>query len=203
MNVVGFLSLTMFGDDKNVYPFLSTYKEDFVRMDVSKLAQWQIVLEHGCNMGLLMHMKHQEHENDQKLDGGRLDVQRKTYYRELIARFGHLLALQWNLGEENTNTYQQSAAYAKFFYDNDPYRSPLVIHAFPSIGHQEAIFRPFIGNPHLSGLSIQVRLYTLQNVKTIPSSLAHMIILYVRDSSTGTRSKATCCFGYSSRTPQL
>lgn len=159
MNVVGFLALTMFGDDKNVYPFLSTRSDDFVRMDVSKLAQWQVVMDHACSMGLMMHIKHQEHENDQSLDGGNLGIQRKLYYRELIARFGHLLALQWNLGEENTNSYGQSSAYAKFFYDNDPYRSPLVIHSFPSMSHQETIFRPFITNrnPYLSGLSIQVR----------------------------------------------
>ena len=33
-------------------------------------------------------------------DNGDLGPQRKLYYRELIARFGHHLALNWNLGEE-------------------------------------------------------------------------------------------------------
>ena len=34
----------------------------------------------------------------------------KLYCRELIARFGHNLALNWNLGEENTQTTEQQQA---------------------------------------------------------------------------------------------
>ena len=48
-----------------------------------------------------MHFKTQETENEQLLDGGNVGVERKVYYRELIARFGHHLALNWNMGEEN------------------------------------------------------------------------------------------------------
>jgi hypothetical protein len=53
---------------------------------------------------------------------------------ELIARFGHNLALNWNLGEENgalgssnQNTAQRQAM-AQYFFDHDPYRHPIVIH---------------------------------------------------------------------------
>ena len=37
------------------------------------------------------------------MDGGNLGPERILYYRELIARFGYHLALNWNLGEEINN----------------------------------------------------------------------------------------------------
>lgn len=75
------------GDDKNVFPYLKN--TDFLRIDVSKTAQWEIVFEHADKKGLFMHFKTQETENDQLLDGGNLGNERKLYYRELVARFGH------------------------------------------------------------------------------------------------------------------
>jgi hypothetical protein len=41
-----------------------------------------------------------EAQNKRELDHGELGVERKLYYRELIARFGHHPALEWNLCEE-------------------------------------------------------------------------------------------------------
>ena len=35
------------------------------------------------------------------MDQGVFDIEGKLYYRELIARFGHHMAMNWNLGEEN------------------------------------------------------------------------------------------------------
>ncbi len=68
------------------------------------------------------------------LDNGDTGVERSLYYRELIARFGHHLALNWNLGEENgalgdpnQNTAQRIAM-AQYFYDHDPYHHHIVIH---------------------------------------------------------------------------
>ena len=47
------------------------------------------------------------------LDQGELGVERKLYCRELVARFGHALALNWNLGEENSQTQPQRRAMAR------------------------------------------------------------------------------------------
>ena len=71
-------------------------------------------------LGLYLHFKLQENEIDdnrrgdkreqglvpESLDGGKLGAERKLYCRELIARFGHDLALNWNIGEENTQTHR-------------------------------------------------------------------------------------------------
>ncbi len=78
-----------------------------------------------------------EYENPTLQDGGELGVQRKVYYRELMARYGHHLALTWNLGEENQNTAAQRKAFAAYFKAVDPYKHPVVslaIHELLLIG---------------------------------------------------------------------
>jgi hypothetical protein len=100
-----------------------------------------MVLKHAQHSGLYLHFKTQETENDdnrlgknkegtipESLDGGRIGPERKLYFRELIARFGFNLALNWNLGEENTQTTEQQKAMAAYFAKHDPYRHPIVVH---------------------------------------------------------------------------
>jgi len=127
MNVFSFLTLNIIGDDQNVFPY-TTYDER-LRMDVSRLDQWEIVFEHGTRLGMYLHFKTLETENELLLDNGDLGIERKLYYRELIARFGHHLALNWNLGEEiNNATTAQKKAWANYFWTHDPYQHHIVIH---------------------------------------------------------------------------
>ena len=159
MNAFSFLTLNIEGDDKNVFPYTNYYERK--RFDCSRLDQWEIVFEHADKKGLYLHFKTQETENDQLLDGGTLGVQRKLYYRMLIARFGHHLALNWNLGEENdiwqelndtSNSHVKS--YANYFAENDPYRHNIVIHTYP--GQQDKVYPSLTGNQsQLTGVSIQ------------------------------------------------
>jgi hypothetical protein len=126
-NVFSFLPMNIAGDDRNVFPYLS-YNER-LRMDVSRLDQWEILFEHADTLGMFLHFKTQETENELLLDGGDLGTERKLYYRELIARYSHHLALNWNLGEEiNNATTEQKQAWAKYFWENDPYQHHIVIH---------------------------------------------------------------------------
>ena len=127
LNAFSFLTLSIEGDDDNVSPYVGY--SDHTRLDVSKLDQWGIVFDHGTKKGMYLHFKTQETENELMLDSGNLGNQRKLYYRELIARFGHNLALNWNLGEEiNGASLSQKQAWAQFFYDTDPYHHHMVIH---------------------------------------------------------------------------
>jgi hypothetical protein len=132
-NVFSFLTYNAGGDSKDVWPFIA--HDNPLRYDCSKLDQWEMVFEHGQNKGMYLHFKTQETENDNDatwgLDGGAVGTERKLYYRELIARFGHHLALNWNLGEENSQTEAQEKAMAQYFHDNDPYRHNIVLHTFP------------------------------------------------------------------------
>lgn len=174
-NAVSFLTFNFDGDDRNVFPHLlktniETYTEyankkkknkeawenyaEQTRFDVSKMAQWEQIFMYAQQKGLFLHFKTQETENDKKMDGGDVGLTRKLYYRELIARFGHHLAMNWNLGEENVQTTAQHIAMSKYFEAHDPYRNMVVLHTYPE--RHEEIYRPLLGKQsELMGLSIQ------------------------------------------------
>jgi len=127
MNVFSFLPLNIEGDDRNVFPYLNYNERE--RMDCSRLDQWEIVFAHGTSKGMYLHFKTLETENELLLDKGNLGPHRKLYYRELIARFSHHLALNWNLGEEiNNASHEQKVAWANYFWTHDPYQHHIVIH---------------------------------------------------------------------------
>lgn len=159
-NVFSFLTYNAGGDGNDVWPFVA--RDQKLHYDCSKLDQWQRVFDHATNLGLYCHFKTQETEMDdlkgpgaaQSLDGGDLGPERRLYYRELIARFGHLLALNWNLGEENTQTPEQQRAATRYFHDLDPYRHLVVIHTYPD--QQDAVYSPLLGERSaLTGASLQ------------------------------------------------
>lgn len=159
-NIFSFLTYNAGGDGDNVWPFIA--RADKFHYDCSKLEQWGVVFEHATTRGLHCHFKLQETENDdlkgpgsaESLDGGDLGPQRRLYLRELIARFGHLLALNWNLGEENTQSPEQQRAMAQFIADTDAYHHHIVIHSYPNA--QEKVYPPLLGAQSvLTGASLQ------------------------------------------------
>ncbi|MFK7911976.1 MAG: DUF5060 domain-containing protein [Akkermansiaceae bacterium] len=172
LNVFSFLTFSLDGDDDNVFPHrlkstVAAYEavSDNARwahangvyhdrFDISKMEQWARVFEYGTQMGMYLHFKTQETENDGRMDSGALGRERKLYYRELIARYGHNLALNWNLGEENTNTTAQQQSFAQWFYDLDPYRHNVVLHTYPNA--KSTVYTPLLGSASkLTGLSLQ------------------------------------------------
>jgi hypothetical protein len=138
------------GDGQEVYPWVTP--ADKLRLDVSKLAQWERVLDHMNRAGIAWHVITQEFENDQALDGGELGVERKLYYRELVARFAWANGLVWNLGEENTNTVEQRKAFADYIRALDPWAHPIGIHNI--VGDIPGTFGTLLGT-HLEVLSVQ------------------------------------------------
>lgn len=87
------------------------------------------------------------------LQGGELDRQRMLYYRELVARFSHHLALNWNIGEETTNTLRQRKDFADEFKSLDPYSHPIVIHTYP--WQMDLRYTGLLGYPSYDGASLQ------------------------------------------------
>ncbi len=130
LNAFSFLTLNIEGDDCNVFPYTSYAVRD--RIDCSRMDQWEIVLAHGTQQGMYLHFKTQEAENVNLLDNGNMGPQRTLYYRELIARFGHQLAMNWNLGEEvglgHKVSTEKKTAWANYFWTHDPYQHHIVIH---------------------------------------------------------------------------
>ncbi len=159
MNAFSFLTNNIEGDDQNVFPYINY--ETWDRFDCSKLDQWEMVFDHAQIKGLFLHFKTMEYENQGLLDFGGTGGYTKLYYRELIARFGHHLALNWNLTEEfgdwggfdNVRTIPKYPAQwkslAQYIYDIDPYHHHMVIHN----GDE---FDPFYGKEFkLTGASLQ------------------------------------------------
>jgi hypothetical protein len=169
MNSVYFITYNIDGGDgKDVWPWIDPANR--FRFDCSKLDQWNIVFSHMDKLGLMLHIITQEQENDQGLDGGELGRERKMYYRELIARFGHHLGLVWNLGEENTNTDAQRKAFCKYIRDLDPYDHPIVCHTFP--GQYDEVYTPLLGYEHFDGPSLQTNDTHTQTLKWLDASKA-------------------------------
>ena len=175
LNVFSFLTFNVDGDDRNVFPYLlkvpeaeyeeyandKKNKEAWVtmfhrdRLDVSKLEQWERIFEYAETKGMFLHFKTHETETDHLMDNGTFGMEGKLYYRELIARFGHHLAMNWNLGEENNQPIEEVKKVADYVRQLDPYQHHLVIHTFPN---QDDRYQQLIGDQSpLTGASLQLR----------------------------------------------
>ena len=174
LNVFSFLTFNVDGDDRNIFPHLlkvpfteyeayaneKQNKEAWetwfhkTRFDVSKLEQWERIFGYAETLGLFLHFKTHETETDHLMDKGVFGVEGKLYYRELIARFGHHLALNWNLGEENNQPIDEVIKAANYVYQLDPYKHHLVMHTFPN---QDDRYAGLIGDQSpLTGASLQL-----------------------------------------------
>ncbi len=142
LNSIYLMPFTYAGDGNDVWPWADPQTRD--SFDVSKLDQWEWIFAHLQHRGIHIHMLVTETENEslfEVADGGAPFADtRKLYYRELVARFGHHLALTWDLGEETgwTDdkggevgigiTTAQQKAFASYLRDLDPYDHAITIH---------------------------------------------------------------------------
>lgn len=126
MNSLYFLVMNEHGDGNDVWPWIAP--DEQIQYDVSKLAQWEKVFTHMDGLGIAMNVFTQETENDTILNKGELGLERKLFYKELVARFGHHLGVVWNLGEETNRTSKQLKSYASYIRNLDPYDHPIAVH---------------------------------------------------------------------------
>jgi hypothetical protein len=118
------------GDDKDVWPWLGANAREAkshggnnARFDVAKLDQWRELFEYMQTKGVVPYLVL---EDDSAWKG----YDHERYYREMIARFGYLPALVFNLGEEHNENYRLSQAldYVRRLQELDPYDHPRAIH---------------------------------------------------------------------------
>ena len=165
VNSIYFLTMNVGGDGDDVWPWVKKPKrkgdpsDDNRHFDIGKLRQWDIVLDHAQRKGLFLHivLNEAEKRNKQELDDGELGVERKLYYRELVARFAHHLALEWNLCEEYNLQFDFGAdrvrAFADYIQKLDPYQHPITVH---SAGNPLKALAFTFGDPKFSLTSIQL-----------------------------------------------
>ncbi len=166
MNAFSFLTMNIAGDDQNVFPYIDY--ETYDRFDTSKLDQWEILFEHADKLGMFLHFKTLEHENQGLLDNGGTGLYTKLYFRELIARFGHHPALNWNLAEETGDWTETPPTFpidvaerirlAEYISETDPYKHHIVI-------HNGAWYDGLYGTtPKFTGASLQTNKEDFRNV---------------------------------------
>lgn len=170
------LTFTGYGDADDIWPWL--IRDDPTRYDCSKLDQWARFFRHTQDRGLHVQLTLTETENEAFFElvgtDNLFDPMRKIYHRELVARFGHHLALSWNLGEENgwgagnsspyrrATTDQQRRLFSEHLRALDPYDHTILLHThFSARGGEsaEAIYSALLDpmNPAVAieGASLQ------------------------------------------------
>ncbi|MDO8542764.1 MAG: hypothetical protein Q7S40_20170 [Opitutaceae bacterium] len=117
------------------------------------------MFDHAQRKGIVLHFVFNEAEkpNKETLGGKALSRERKLFYREMIARFGHHNALLWNLCEEY-NLYldlgpEAVMAFARYIRALDPYRHPLTVH---HAKQPQVAWAPFIGSDLFDLTSLQI-----------------------------------------------
>jgi hypothetical protein len=161
MNSVYFLTYNIDGGDgKDTWLWTTPDVRD--RFDCSKLEQWEIVFSHMDRLGIMLHVITQETENDSKLGGSAgLNPERMLYYRELVARFGHHLAVVWNQGEENNTSDSDRKEIARYIRELDPYDHPITVHTHNN--RTPEFYDGLLGDANFEASSIQGRMENYNN----------------------------------------
>ena len=160
-----FLTMSVYGDNDTVFPWLD--KDSTYQYDVSKLDQWQILFDYMMEKGIMVHFVLTEGENQalfEYVDGAQsFGDSRKIYYREMVARFGYLNAITWNIGEENgwnrappygvANTTQQRIDFAAYIKSLIYYDDHITVENGPT--SDDNIFYGLLGFNDYTGASIQ------------------------------------------------
>ncbi len=153
------------GDGQDVWPYAGNINRrgdgdnDNKHFDISKLVQWETVFSHAQKKGIQLHFVLNEGElpNKTELDDGSLGIERKLFYREMIARFAHHNGIQWNLCEEYDGLHfpldpNSMKIWARYIKDIDPYDHPLTIHNWAP-----SAWEPFFGDDPFDLASVQYR----------------------------------------------
>ena len=118
------------GDDKDVWPWLGDTAIEAksnggkaARFDIAKLEQWRKLFEFMQSEGVVTYLIL---EDDSAWSG----YDHRRYYREIVARFGYLPALVFNIGEESNENYSlaKGLAFARQLKEIDPFGHPCGIH---------------------------------------------------------------------------
>lgn len=151
------------GDHRDVWPWLGETEAEAkenagkdARFDVAKLEEWRQLFEHMHARGVVPYLILRDDASwprkSRPAERGKLDHAR--YYREMVARFGYLPALLFNISEEaeENYTFAEALACAKLLKDVDPYDHPVGIH---NVNSPKARARPYIQAGHIDFSAIQ------------------------------------------------
>ncbi len=148
INSMYVMTHTLEGDGRDVWPWYgatdSEAKAHSDRFDVAKLAKWEDAFLHMQNEGIVIHLVLED-------DSAWTGYDHALYYREMVARFGYLPALYFNMCEEYNERYTlaEALANAATLRALDPYHHPIGIH---NVNSPTAAY---LNNPSIEMTSIQ------------------------------------------------
>ncbi|MFT5287770.1 MAG: hypothetical protein ACI8TQ_003958 [Planctomycetota bacterium] len=162
VNSIYFLPMNLGGDGRETYPFVSPDGSNFANthFDLSKLRQWNTTLNHAQEKGLLWNCVLSETEVQNETWFGTnpniLTNQRKLFFREMVARYGYLNGIKWNLGEESDFSVQALRSFANYITSLDPYDHIIAFHTnnLPSNGAYPDYVQ-VLGDQRFSATSLQ------------------------------------------------
>ncbi|QDV09664.1 hypothetical protein Poly30_52220 [Planctomycetes bacterium Poly30] len=179
VNSMYMLLMNLGGDGRDVHPFIGTPKDaadslgnhpvaagtsgDVRRnYSVKRMREWTTVFEHAMARGIMLQffLAETEGENIAWLGAGSDSIERRLFQKNMVAMFGHLQGVKWNLCEENILdpagnsaqfTVTELTDMAHWIQrwdisDYDPYRSgvvgswighPISVHGAPNLSLQE------------------------------------------------------------------
>ena len=141
------------GDDKDVWPWLGATAREAktnggreARFDIAKLTEWRTLFDYMQDRGVVPYLILEDDSAWKGYDHDR-------YHREVLARFGDLPAVLFNLGEEHNENYSLSEGLtmAQRFRELDPYDRPLGIHNI----NRAAKAGAYIDSPSIDFTAIQ------------------------------------------------
>lgn len=175
VNSMYVLVMNLGGDGKDTHPFLTDAgaldcplsgsefdPSHTLNYHVARLDQWRAVLEHANAKGIMVQLLLAEQEScnirwfgPHDSNGGprnHMSVYRRLFMKQMVAHFGHLLALRWNLCEENRSpaacdsaacgsqataltpqfTAEELDAMGRFIDAWDPNDHPIGVHTIPN-----------------------------------------------------------------------
>ena len=156
INSVYVITHNVCGDHSDVWPWIGDPRDASgrcavldasiaERFDLARLRKWETFFDEANERGLAIHIVLEDEDNTwQGFDAGTsnsavcrsLTLGRCLYYREMVARFGYLNGLLWNLGEEFDEAPSQAthgdtddwSEFAAVFRELDGDRHPIGLH---------------------------------------------------------------------------
>jgi Putative collagen-binding domain of a collagenase len=149
---VNAISVNLLSDDENVFPFILEQRVDVLDYDISKLAQWEVVFDWAEENGITLNINLEDAEAGLVFGDLPLSEERKLFYREMVARFGHHLGVTWSLGKGCTSV-DLLIARNEYMKSIDPYQNTILIYSAQN--DQEIIFNQLLGLASIDGVSLQ------------------------------------------------
>jgi hypothetical protein len=162
------------GDGNDTWPWLgdtpAQAKANSSRFDPARLARWDDLFSYCQARSVVLHVVLLDDSAWHKFD-------HELYYREMIARFGHLPAVIWNIGEEAFEAYtnNRQLELAALLRRLDPYRHPVTVHLHPDW--------PYMGNPDFDLTSIQTKPGGNKDFTTVAMADLNAIVISNRQAS--------------------